>query len=186
MKTKFKILIDTREQKPWSFEGISIDASETSAKYSKGTKYQVQTEVRGLGNSRGDYTVEGYEDRISIERKSIADLQGTLLAFGSRRDAFDRELEWLNSIDCAAVVIEGTLAQALRVKQRGKRSPELSAKLLHRRMLSCKVKYPKVSFLFCSNRQLAEVTAFRLLQMFVKKERESGKKDTDLGASPSA
>lgn len=175
----FRILIDTREQKPWKFAQIRADASDVARKkYKKGDCYTVDCERRSLGNSHGDYTVEGFESEIAIERKSLSDFQSTMLAWSNRREAFDRELAWLNSIECAVVIVEATMSKAMSAKQRGKRTVEQNAKLIHRRLLSCKIKYPRVSFLFCGSRKMAEVTAFRLLQMYWRKS-NAGRKLKD-------
>jgi ERCC4-type nuclease len=54
-----KIVIDSREQMPYLF----ID-------------YPCSTKRRGL--STGDYSLEGYEEEICIERKSKSDLYSSL------------------------------------------------------------------------------------------------------------
>ena len=66
------IAVDTREQQPWSFSNLPS------------TRMTLQT---------GDYSVVGLVDRITIERKSLGDLLGTI---GQGRDpdsAFMRRLE---------------------------------------------------------------------------------------------
>ena len=93
----FTILYDTAEQLPWRFCGLHADAKQ---------KYRpllVQTKRQYLGESCGDYTIEGHADKISIERKSPADLYGTILA---GRDRFERELRNLNdNREYAAVIV---------------------------------------------------------------------------------
>jgi DNA excision repair protein ERCC-4 len=66
-----KILIDTREQLPFTF-----------------TAYDVAPEPAAL--PVGDYSLPGFQDRASIERKSLEDLIGCLM--GSNRERFEREL----------------------------------------------------------------------------------------------
>ena len=103
--TPFTILRDTREQAAWSFRGLHADKSEG------GGPLIVRTEYRNLGQGMGDYTLleAEHEDRairwhISIERKSVADLVGTIL---SGRARFKRELANLNRMDSGHVVVEG-------------------------------------------------------------------------------
>jgi ERCC4-type nuclease len=55
----------------------------------------------------GDYTVIGHETEIAIERKSLADLVGSI-TWGNVR--FQKELERLRSYRLAAVVIEASPA----------------------------------------------------------------------------
>lgn len=78
------ILIDDREKTPWEFPGVD-------------TK-QARLET-------GDYTVEGFEDRFAVERKSVNDLATSV---GSDRNRFEAEIKRAQSMDNFAVVIEGT------------------------------------------------------------------------------
>ena len=78
------IIVDTREQLPFSFPGTA-------------------TIRHGL--RAGDYSVLGFEDQVAVERKSLADLYGTV---GKGRDRFERELEKLAEMKHAAIVIEST------------------------------------------------------------------------------
>jgi len=103
----FAILIDTREVHPWLFKDIP------------GMKGQgriiVPCHWQSLGTGMGDYTIKGMEDaktgwRISIERKSLPDLFSTIL---SNRARFVRELEKLNKMEYAAVVVEAPLEQVI-------------------------------------------------------------------------
>jgi ERCC4-type nuclease len=79
------IIQDTREQNPYSFEG-----------------YQV--EQRGL--KTGDYSLDGHEGMVCIERKSLSDAYGVV---GGGRERFRRELERLAKIQSPTVIIEANL-----------------------------------------------------------------------------
>jgi len=61
MPKEIKILVDSREQKPWEF---SIEENTKSGFITKITSSEV------IKLDQGDYTVEGLEDKIIIERKS--------------------------------------------------------------------------------------------------------------------
>src|SRR3990167_2143630 len=83
----FSVIVDTREQRPLRFK-------------------DVPTIRRGL--KTGDYSIEdetgSYEDRISIERKSLEDL---LSSITHRREHFDAEIErgeWINKVHPNAVM----------------------------------------------------------------------------------
>ena len=80
----FQIVTDTREQHPFSFEG-----------------YPVEVKPRALPT--GDYSLDGFEDRIAIERKAAGDL---LSCMTGGRERFTRELERLRGYEAAAVVVE--------------------------------------------------------------------------------
>jgi DNA excision repair protein ERCC-4 len=92
-------IIDTREQLP-------LDLS----------PMQVQ---RG-GLQTGDYSLQGLEDAIAIERKSLPDLVNCI---GSDRDRFERELVRLRAYPCRAVVVESTWAELLAGQWRSKVTP---------------------------------------------------------------
>lgn len=67
-----KIIIDTREQRPFAFLGQNGD---------------IETERGTL--SLGDYSLAGLTDRVAVERKSLADL---VMCLGKERERFQREL----------------------------------------------------------------------------------------------
>src|SRR6266851_1529925 len=58
----------------------------------------------------GDYSVEGYEELIAVERKTLEDLYG---CFGQSRERFVRELDRLAAYRYPAIVIEASLAQVV-------------------------------------------------------------------------
>jgi len=89
--SKFKIIRDSREKKGcgWRFRASSNCSGMLTRKL-----------------ETGDYSIDGYEDLIMIERKTIGDLWGTL-TFG--RDRFIKELERAKEIPARFIIIEATL-----------------------------------------------------------------------------
>lgn len=164
----FTILVDSAEQQPFEFKGIRADADQ---------QYRpmlVKTEWRPLGrhpDGMGDYSIDGLVGQVHLERKSIPDLQGTLLAFGDRRDRFEVELSNLSRCKSAAVVVEGTIAQAVIVPERGKKPKQINAKIMLRSILAMQQDYA-VPWFFCDDRRMAEVVAFRFLERFWRKQQE--------------
>lgn len=77
-------VIDTREQLP-------LDLS------------PLQTTVGTLAT--GDYSVQGLEHIVAIERKSLGDLLGCI---GTSRERFDREVQRLLAYPVRAIVVEAT------------------------------------------------------------------------------
>lgn len=73
---------------------------------------------RGL--KTGDYSVQGYEDKIAIERKSLQDFVGCC---GHSRERFDREIERLRNYKFRAIVIEGDWASIELKQYRGRMHP---------------------------------------------------------------
>ena len=78
----FAILVDSREQKPYEFDDH-------------------KTIVVGLHT--GDYSIDGYQDLVSVERKEWSDFYGCLAKGRSR---FEAELARLSRIPHSHVVIE--------------------------------------------------------------------------------
>jgi ERCC4-type nuclease len=81
-----KIIIDTREQAP--------------------LKFRKSKKIDGIITKKldtGDYSVEGYEDKIAIERKSPEDFLGTM---GRGNKRFQKELKRAMRLDYFAIVIE--------------------------------------------------------------------------------
>lgn len=158
----FTILIDTAETHPYTFEGI------------KDKKSDLHVPVKWLclgrhPHSLGDYAIAELLGKCHVERKSVQDLQGTLLGFKDRRPRFECELGNLSQIECAAVVVEGTLWDALTVPDWiSTKPPETNAKILHRTILRMQQQYP-VPWLFCDNRRLAEITTLRWFEKFYER-----------------
>lgn len=87
--SEFTVVVDTREQNGYSFSCPT---------------------VRRKLNA-GDYSVEGLEDRVAVERKSLADFVSTVI---HARKRFYAELEKLARLDHACVVVEATLRDVLK------------------------------------------------------------------------
>lgn len=97
-----RIVIDTREQTPWTFEGLGV--ATTRAKL-----------------DAGDYSIEGLEKRVSIERKSIDDWTGTVLRDRTR---FYKELELLRAYEFRCVMIETSVRDIANKLYKSQASPD--------------------------------------------------------------
>lgn len=91
----FTIVIDTREQHPYSFTNFYTNSAEGRR------PLLIRTSRETLRT--GDYSILGMEDLIAVERKSLSDLYGTL---GTGRERFERELARFAKLRWGAVVIE--------------------------------------------------------------------------------
>lgn len=150
------VVVDTREQLGYRFQGLRCDQADG------GGLLTVPT-ARGTLAS-GDYSLRGYEDRVAVERKSLADLYGTI---GQGRDRFERELARLAELDWAAVVVEATWPELVTDPPP---HTQLPPKAVFRSIVAWMVRYPTVHWLACGPRRLAEVTTFRLLERFLKED----------------
>lgn len=89
----FVIVIDTRERWPYPFKGhLTI---RNTLPY-------------------GDYSIQGFENQITIERKTLNDL---LVCFGKERNRFMAEMEGLARYKTKALIVESTYNSVLHHRQ---------------------------------------------------------------------
>ncbi|MBG0789656.1 MAG: ERCC4 domain-containing protein [Desulfovibrionaceae bacterium] len=137
-----KILIDSREQKPFTFE-----------------RFDIQTDKTGL--PVGDYSVLGFEDRVAVERKEVNDLISCLM--GKDRERFQRELAKGRSYDSFAVVVEASLQDIADGRYRSDMKPHSALQSIAAMM----TRY-RVPFVFAGTREGAEYMTFSLLQKYLQ------------------
>jgi len=144
MKTNnFTIIIDSREQKPYLFP--------------KGTN----TTTKKL--DAGDYSVAGYEDKITIERKSKIDAYGTI---GKGRKRFIRELERMEGYDFKAIVIESSMRDfVMEPPYPSKLNPKSAINSL----ISWSIEYG-VHICFVNDREMGMALVYRTLEKYYLKQ----------------
>ena len=135
-----KIIVDTREQLPYSFTG-----------------YDVQVVRAGL--PAGDYSLPACESIVAIERKELNDLIGCLM--GKERERFSRELARLRPYHVAAVVVEATLEDISRGRYVSKMQPQAALQSV----IALQVRYG-VPFVWAGNRQGGEYYTHAMLQKY--------------------
>lgn len=149
----FTVLIDSREQHPWTFRGFTANADKDYR--------PLVIDCRTATLPTGDYSIAGFENYITIERKSLSDAFGT---FTHDRERWERELERMRSIASCHVVIEGDweAVSAGPVKLGGANI----GKAVMRSIFAWSIRYPHVHWWAMPTRDMAEATAFRLLEKF--------------------
>lgn len=165
----FTILVDTAEGAPFEFRGIRSDSRDGFR------KFLIETRRCNLGrypNSLGDYSIDGHFGKIAIERKSVEDIQGTVLGWDGRRERFEQEMRNLNQVDAPLVLVEGSLADVLRSMPRfGAKTREQNCKHFQRFLLRYfQDSEFRVPWVWCDTRRMAEVFAFRFLYRYWKKQ----------------
>lgn len=158
----FTVIIDTREQAPWRFTAIETD----------GGAPLIVPLTTDLALATGDYSILGMQNRITIERKSVGDFRGSITADRAR---FEREMERMREFEYAAVVIEGDLSEIMDPPAGSKFNPTCAARTIQ----SWSIRYG-VHFFPMPGRRVAEVWAFRLLQMFWRHAKHESDKTTEL------
>ena len=142
--TPVTFIIDTREQEPLGFN-----------------PQLVRPVRRAL--PAGDYSVEGLETLVAVERKSLADFVSTLI---HARERFHRELQRLTGYSRACVVVEADLADVLAGRYRGGAHPH--ALLGSALAITVDLGIP---VFFCSNRQIT----CRFVEGYLLRAAERGK-----------
>jgi DNA excision repair protein ERCC-4 len=137
-----RIVVDTRDQRPWTFEGLGVSV----------IRKKLET---------GDYSVEGLERRVTIERKSIDDWVNTVLR---NRKRFYRELERMRAFDFRCVIIEGGVREIVEGHYRS----TVSAATLLGFVAEVSV-VQSVPVYLAGSRAEAQTLAYSLLQMASKK-----------------
>ena len=99
MKFRPVVLVDSREQRPWSFENLETE--------------------RGTLDT-GDYSIRGLTHLVAVERKSLDDLLGCI---GRDRDRFKRELARMRGFRFRALLVEATLEEIEAGQWRSKLKP---------------------------------------------------------------
>lgn len=138
-----QIIIDTREQKPYTFQNIKPKPPETI--------------MQGL--TTGDYSVAELEDKVCVERKELSDLFNSV---GTGRKRFEREMERMSKFDYAALVIESDLS-SIFVNPPGR--SKMNPKAVFRTLISWSIKY-NVCVWPMWNREAAERVTYLILKRY--------------------
>lgn len=142
----FTLIIDTREQQPFAFEGLIT--------------------VRRKLNA-GDYSIEGLEDRVAVERKNKSDAWGCM---SDSRARFEKCAERLAALDRALIVIEcGLESFCIRPSQ----IERVSVASAVGGYVSIMVRHG-IPVVWCDTRAYAERMTARFLASYWKHRRDNG------------
>lgn len=172
----FEVVVDSNEGAPFNFLGLKSPAAQgkkpivvrivRKALWNMAVR-RVETKRGAFDVGLADYSIEGMERRVQIERKSVADLFGTL---GGRREKFEAEIKRLSE-DCqfAAVVVEGGWDQIIMWRGNGPEPQSVIGTIL-----AWMQRYRNVHWVLCPSRSAAERLTFRMLERFWN-DAEAGK-----------
>jgi ERCC4-type nuclease len=136
------VVVDTREQQAYSF-----------------APERVETLRRAL--PVGDYSLDGYECSVTVERKSLEDFVGSVITHRAR---FSRELAALAEYDLGCIVVEGTLSDVLAHRYRSGAHPHAVFGAALSIIVDC-----GVPVFFCDDRQVARRFVEELLCRYHQK-----------------
>lgn len=143
LTVKPRLVIDTREQLPYSFARFS-------------TQFEGEPVRKAL--SSGDYSLLTKETNIVIERKSLQDLVNTVI---HNRERFKRELARMTQADFFAIVVEATMAEVCNPYSFSQANPNSVIGSIE----SWSVTYG-ANFVFAGTRDLAEARVAGLLTKY--------------------
>lgn len=143
-----KILIDNREQSPFTFQHEKYAGTVTES----GTL------------DTGDYSLVGLTDRVAVERKSLPDLVACL---GRERERFERELQRAAAFDAFAVVVEASWADLAGGQYRSQLNPHSACQSV----LAFTARY-RVPFIFAGSRAGAEYACWGFLRQYLESARK--------------
>jgi DNA excision repair protein ERCC-4 len=135
------ILIDSREQHPYLFDNKDLN-----------------TQVAAL--PIGDYSIQGFQDRVAVERKTLDDLVGCLV--GKNRDRFERELQKGRYLDLFVVVVEASMNDIRSGAYRSDMKPHAVLQSI----IAFQIRYG-TSFIFAGSRAGGEYITLSLLQKYL-------------------
>ncbi len=144
-----KIVRDTREQSSFhfdcdKFEGVAV--------------------IEGT-LSTGDYSIDGLESRVAVERKSLPDFMASI---STSRERFERELVRARGLDAFMVVVEAPFSDLVAGNYRSRMQPKAAAQTVY----SFMSRY-RTSFHFAQSRAMAEYATFHFLRHYARQvERE--------------
>jgi ERCC4-type nuclease len=130
------IVVDTREQRPWTFANDSIVATVPTG---------------------ADYSLLGWEHAIGLERKNLDDLVGSLT---TGRERFMRSLAALRERPFRALVVEADLSTIIAGDFRSRMNPSSLLGSL------ASIMSRGIPVVFASDHQSAGIFAERLLAKF--------------------
>lgn len=131
------------------------------------TREQLPLWTKGVVRKKldvGDYSLPGFEDKVSIERKSLSDLFGTL---GKGHKRFKRELERAKDYDYFAVVVEGTYTQCVTKKFPGARHSRMRGYVITAILFTLHMKHG-VNFFFAQDRSESKKIIKELFKAYLK------------------
>jgi len=137
------IICDTREQRPFRFLQCAADVT-----------------VKAGTLQCGDYSLQGMENRVAIERKSLSDL---LQSISRERDRFLKELDRAKGLEAFAIVVEAYWDDIVHGNYRSNMTPAAASATVAAIM----ARY-KIPVFFAGSRDMAERFAVLFLRQYLR------------------
>jgi len=138
---EYTVIIDSREQKSYEFKNSVVGTIPL-----------------------GDYSIKNLEGEVAIERKSLADLFGTL---GGGHARFKNELMQAQDLDFFAIVIDGTREQIKKKDFPKSYKTKMLGYVILKQLDSIIVKY-KLPVFFAADRKEGKQIVTGLLEAYLR------------------
>lgn len=160
---EFTVVVDSNEGAPYQFQDLTRRLSNGErvplvVRTTEKAMWAMGRKEHGAGLA--DYSIDGLEEEIQVERKSISDLFGSVTA---GRSNFEAEIRSLNRrCKFAAVVIEAGWGAI----QQGLPDSQVRPQSVIETIIAWQQRYPRVHWMPMPTRDMAERTTFRILDRF--------------------
>lgn len=152
---KYTVVVDTREKAAYSFK-----------------EYDNCTGMVRKKLDTGDYSIEGLEDVICIERKAtVTEIANNIVESNHR---FDREIERMKDYKHKFIICEFSISDLLNFPENSdlpksvKDKIKISGKFLLKRLMEFQI-YNDVHVVFCGNKENAFYFVASLIKRFSEK-----------------
>ena len=150
----FTIIKDTREQDGYSFAASS-------------SRYHTCNGMVSRKLDTGDYSIEGLEDKLCIERKaSVVEFANNV---GHDQVRFLKEIERMKDFPHKFIILEFSLSELIdfpensRIPEKSKNSVKITGKYMLKCLMEFQL-YDNIHVIFCGNKYNAFLTVSSLLK----------------------
>lgn len=149
-----------RRKKEIHIPTIVTDSREQAGYLFKGKEAEAKIVMKKL--DVGDYSLEGYENEIVIERKRLFELFNN---FAADRERFMREIDRMKNIPHKFLLIEDSFEKLIGLINSPRLPGKTTVKLVVATLISLMIKN-NLKVVFAANPKLAEQLAYRILLKF--------------------
>jgi len=147
MAEQLTIVVDTREQRPFTFSK------------SRGVKGSIRKTLKA-----GDYSILGYEHLIAIERKSPMDIFGTL---GKGHKRFQKEIRKAINMEYFAIIVECSYMDVITKNFKDSHRTKMGGDIIIEILYTLKFKYG-IDVIFAQDRNEATAIIRQIFKSYHK------------------
>lgn len=151
----FTIRIDTREQNPFTFASVNMPVLPFST---------VRATLKTGDYDLAEFAERPVAERVVVERKSLADLYGTL---SRGRERFEREILRMAEYGYAAIVIEATYTEIATPNWHLPHATLMTSKSVIASLLAWSQRHG-IHVFDCPGRRFAEQLTHRILERWAR------------------